>query len=180
MNLPNDEVFTEQDSASVEHLERCELGRSTSESARTTELNTGLNHNVQNPGQNSGEANRRLAMVCLAGLTLLFSMVSYFVQQISVQTPKGVVRPPQFITEIPHATNEEWMLLPGVGEKTASSWRKDFTSVGSLEELPGVGPIRAERLQSHVEIIVPHPTEKPPKKDSKNPMKNGSNEKATK
>jgi len=106
----------------------------------------------------NGEANRRLAMGCLAGLAIIFSFASYLLQRSSTRTPESLVHPPSFITEIPNATNEEWMLLPGVGEKTASTWRNDLAPIESLEDLHGVGPVRAERLEPYVANIAPHPT----------------------
>ena len=50
------------------------------------------------------------------------------------------------------------MLLPGVGEKTASKWRNDPATIESLEDLHGVGPVRAERLEPYVANIATHPT----------------------
>ena len=107
---------------------------------------------------NNGEANRRLAMVCLVGLAILFSLASYLLQRSPVRTSESLVHPPRFITEIPNASNEEWMLLPGVGEKTASKWRNDPATIESLEDLHGVGPVRAERLEPYVANIATRPT----------------------
>jgi len=106
----------------------------------------------------NGEANRRLAMGCLAGLAILFSLASYLLQRSPVRTSESLVHPPRFTTEIPNASNEEWMLLPGVGEKTASTWRQDSAPIESLEDLHGVGPVRAKRLEPYVANIATHPS----------------------
>ena len=121
----------------------------------------------------NGEANRRLAMGCLIGLAILFSLASYLLQRSPVRTSESLVNPPKFITEIPNASNEEWMLLPGVGEKTASTWRQDSAPIESLEDLHGVGPIRAERLEPYVANIAPHPTKNESKgrKSKRSPIK---------
>jgi hypothetical protein len=110
------------------------------------------------PGQTTRAANQRLAMGCLAGLAMVFSIVSYLLQSSPVRTPESLVRPPIFLTEIPNASNEEWMLLPGVGEKTASTWRNESGPITSLEDLHGVGAIRAEKLKPYVSNVAPHPS----------------------
>lgn len=127
-------------------------------------VNSGVNSAViksaesSTPGQTTRAANQRLAMGCLAGLAMVFSIVSYLLQSSPVRTPESLVRPPIFLTEIPNASNEEWMLLPGVGEKTASTWRNESGPITSLEDLHGVGAIRAEKLKPYVSNVAPHPT----------------------
>jgi len=133
------------------------------------------------------EANRKLAMVCLVAFTLLFSFMTIFLQRTPVEPSESNSVPPRFVTQIPESSNEEWMLLPGVGEKTASTWRKDLASktreprtfaeagsgsqadqakgnlisLNSLEDLHGVGPVRAKRLEPYVDkVIVPSPRNK--------------------
>jgi len=142
----------------------------------------------ENPA--SDETNRKLAMVCLAAFTLLFSLMTLLLQQTPIRTKEDRPGPPKFVTRIPEASNEEWMLLPGVGEKTASRWRADLNSKGteqipslelnspvaselpiitipvveSLEELHGVGLLRAKKLEPYVSnIAAESPTRKPRK-----------------
>ena len=142
----------------------------------------------ENPA--SDETNRKLAMVCLAAFTLLFSLMTLLLQQTPFRIKEDRPGPPKFVTRIPEASNEEWMLLPGVGEKTASRWRADLNSKGteqiptlelsspvaselpiitipvveSLEELHGVGPLRAQKLEPYVaNVAAESPARKPRK-----------------
>ena len=89
------------------------------------------------------------------------------------------------------------MLLPGVGLKTASTWRKDLTSkalepktsaeagsvsqadqakgnwsrLDSLEDLHGVGPVRAKRLEPYVDnVSAPSPRNKSVSKSNLQPV----------
>ncbi len=119
--------------------------------------------------QTSRAANQRLAMGCLAGLAMVFSIVSYLLQGVPVRAPESLVHPPRFLTEIPSAPNEEWMLLPGVGEKTASMWRNESGPMNSLEDLHGVGPVRAERLKPYVSNLAPQSKEHALKSKKTNP-----------
>ncbi len=162
MDGSTNRVSTHFDSVRIDNVDperQADIQLSQTKSFEKLHADSGVTHCAESStlGQTPRAANQRLAMGCLAGLAMVFSIVSYLLQSSPVRTPESLVHPPIFLTEIPNASNEEWMLLPGVGEKTASTWRNESGPITSLEDLHGVGAVRAEKLKPFVSNIAPHP-----------------------
>jgi hypothetical protein len=127
---------------------------------------------------------RRLAICCIGSFAVMFSMVSFLLNQVdgSSDREKGFlaadtksdgqsIDKPAFVTRLDASKSSEWLLLPGVAKKTVDRWESQISSttqsassevvtasaVESLEDLPGVGPVRAEQLAPFVRGIPAHP-----------------------
>lgn len=62
----------------------------------------------------------------------------------------------------------EYVMVPGVGEKTARAivgWRErhgSFDSIDQLDQVPGIGPVTREKARPYLFVSHPDPTPKMP------------------
>ena len=62
----------------------------------------------------------------------------------------------------------EYVMVPGIGEKTARAivgWRErhgSFDSIDQLDQVPGIGPVTREKARPYLFVSHPDPTPKMP------------------
>jgi competence ComEA-like helix-hairpin-helix protein len=69
------------------------------------------------------------------------------------QTDQPLRQPIDYRVDLNRATWIEYVMVPGIGEKTARAivlWRSEhgpFTSVDELDQVPGIGPVTREKAR---------------------------------
>ena len=81
------------------------------------------------------------------------------------QTDQPLRRPIDYRVDLNRGTWIEYVMVPGIGEKTARAivlWRREhglFTSVDELDQVPGIGPVTREKARPFLFVRPPahHP-----------------------